>query len=300
LLVDGHAYAYRAFHAIRQLSAPDGSATNAIYGFVKMLGKMRERFRPGHAAVVWDAGLARERLELLPAYKAQRPPMPDSLERQIEGIKHWLGASGIASVEMEGTEADDLIASLARDAAAGGHFVVIASSDKDFMQCVTDHVGILNPNDKSEVVWSDAEVVAKTGVRPLQIVEWLSLLGDAVDNIDGVKGVGAKTAADLLQRFGTVENVYQRLTEVNSARLRGSLELARDVVTRNARLIRLDDRVPGAPDLARLALGGEDHVRLAGLYRQWGFRSLLSALPGHGGENMELFSARSPGSAPPE
>ena len=204
LIVDGHAYAYRAFHAIRDLRSPDGRPTNAIYGFVKMLAKMRAAVEPTHLMVVWDGGLSAERVARLPEYKAQRPEMPDDLKPQLDEIVEYLKAAGIASFCGDGVEADDYIACLARRAADAGMTVVIASSDKDFMQLVSARVGLLNPNDKSETVWTDEQVRAKAGVEPSQIVDWLSLMGDTVDNIPGVPGVGPKTAADLLNQFGSV------------------------------------------------------------------------------------------------
>src|SRR5580765_5703568 len=124
LIVDGHAYAYRAFYAIRQLSSPGGAPTNAIYGFIKMLAKMRTSHQPTHWAVVWDGGLAAERLASLPEYKAQRPPMPDDLDQNIEEIQSYLEAASIPSTCLEGVEADDLIATLTRQAVADGEWVV--------------------------------------------------------------------------------------------------------------------------------------------------------------------------------
>lgn len=278
LIVDGHAYAYRAFHAIRQLNAPDGSPTNAIYGFIKMLAKLRASVAPTHLAVIWDGGLSAERMTAHPEYKAQRPPMPEGLARQLDGIAGYLGAVGIASWCHDGVEADDWIAAAARRAAAAGVQVVIASADKDFMQLVAPGIGLLNPNDKTERIWTEAEVVAKTGVRPEQIVDWLSLVGDSVDNIPGVPGVGPKTATSLLQQFGSIAALYQRLAEVASDRVRQSLADADAVVRRNRELIRLRDDA-GAPfDLAEAAPAAEDVARLKELFQRWGFRSMREAL----------------------
>src|SRR5438094_965899 len=151
LIVDGHAFAYRAFHAIRHLSSPSGVPTNAIYGFIKMLEKMRSTLTPSHLVVVWDGGLAAERIATLAEYKAQRAPMPAELEPQIEQLQQYLQAAGIASYCREGVEADDWIAAMTRHAVAAQARVVIASADKDFMQLVcSGRVGLLNPNDKSE------------------------------------------------------------------------------------------------------------------------------------------------------
>lgn len=278
LIVDGHAYAYRAFHAIRSLNAPDGTPTNAIYGFIKMLAKLRAAVKPTHLVVIWDGGLAPERIAAHPEYKAQRPPMPEGLARQLDGIVDYLGAAGLASWCRDGVEADDWIAVAARRAANAGTRVVIASSDKDFMQLVTPAIGLMNPNDKTERVWTEVEVIAKTGVRPEQIVDWLSLVGDSVDNIPGVPGVGPKTATDLLRLFGSVEQLYARLPEVKSDRVRQYLAGAQPAVLRNQQLIRLREDVGGDFQLADTAIETSDTRRLGGMFQRWGFRSLARDL----------------------
>jgi DNA polymerase I len=280
LIVDGHAYAYRAFFAIRSLRSPSGQPTNAIYGFVKMLGKMRATLAPSHLIVVWDGGLSAERMAALPEYKAQRPEMPGDLRPQLDGIAGYLAAAGIASFCGQGVEADDYIACLARHAAAAGMAVVIASSDKDFMQLVSPGVGLLNPNDKSENIWTDEQVRAKTGVEPSQIVDWLGLMGDSVDNIPGVPGVGTKTAADLLNRFGSVAELFGRLEEVKSEKLRESLRASAAAVRRNLKLVKLQDDLPCEFSPENLAEKPADAGRLAGLFREWGFGGMLKALDG--------------------
>ena len=278
LIVDGHAYAYRSFHAIRELSSPSGAPTNAIYGFLKAIGKMQAQVSPTHLVVVWDGGLAAERLAAHPEYKAQRPPMPDSLDQQIDGIMGWLRAAGLASLCRDGVEADDWIGTLALRAAPEMP-VVIASADKDFMQLVTPRIGLLNPNDKSEKIWTAEDVVAKTGVKPEHIADWLSLIGDSVDNIPGVPGVGPKTATDLITQFGSVDQLYARLPEVKSDRIRASLEGAAAAVRRNQQLIRLKDE-PWLATLEELMPRGRDVTGLRQLYRDWGFKTLLAQLGG--------------------
>ena len=281
LLVDGHAYAYRAFYAIRSLNSPEGAPTNAIYGFVKMLQKMENILRPTHRLVLWDRGLAAERMAELPEYKQQRAPTPEDLERQFPQIESWLEAAGIAAWSHPETEADDWIGTYARRAEAQGWRTVVASSDKDFMQLVSDRVGLFNPNDKIEKVWTAAEVVAKTGVRPEQVVDWLSLIGDAVDNIPGVPGVGSKTATQLLQKYDSIESLMGRLAEVKSESQRTNLQASADSLLRNRRLISLRTDLVGGPDLQALRIESPDAVRrerLGTMYRKWGFRSLLSEL----------------------
>ena len=278
LIIDGHAYAYRAFHAIRDLRSPDGRPTNAVYGFVKMLTKLRATVEPSHLMVVWDGGLSAKRVARLPEYKAQRPDMPDDLKPQFDEIVEYLKAAGIASFCREGVEADDYIACLARRAADAGMTVVIASSDKDFMQLVSARVGLFNPNDKSETVWTDGQVRAKAGVGPSQIVDWLSLTGDTVDNIPGVPGVGPKTAAELLNQFGSLAVLYERLDEVKSERLRAALRASADVVRRNQELVRLQDDLPCEYSPEALAGKPADAGGLRTLYQRWGFKGMLAAL----------------------
>lgn len=289
LIVDGHALAYRSFHAIRSLNAPDGSPTNAIFGFLKALGKLRGWVRPDYLLVAWDGGLAAERLEALPEYKAQRPPMPDSLARQIEDIAAYLKAAGYASQCQEGVEADDWIATVTRRAVEQGAAVVIASPDKDFLQLVQPRVGLANPNDKEEKIWAEPEVRQRTGVAPAQVVDWLSLIGDSVDNIPGVPGVGPKTAAELLGRFGTVNAVYERLNEIKSDRLRTALTAAEAAVRRNQGLVRLNDQLAGEFTLADARPRAADNAGLRGLFERWGFAGFLRELGAAEARQGELF-----------
>ncbi|MEO6337456.1 MAG: 5'-3' exonuclease H3TH domain-containing protein [Verrucomicrobiota bacterium] len=278
LLVDGHAYAYRAFYAIRQLNSPSGQATNAIYGFIKMLAKMQAQLQPTHLMILWDGGLAEERMTLLPEYKAQRPEMPSDLERQLDEIMEYLRAASITSWCEEGVEADDFIATIAKKSVDAGLPVVIASADKDFMQLVSEHVSLLNPNDKTELLWTAANVRAKAGVEPEQIVDWLSLVGDSVDNISGVTGVGPKTASDLMKQFGSLEELYRRLPEVKSERLRTNLATAREIVLRNQKLIRLRDDLPCDFELEKFSTKPAANEDLRRLFTGWGFKTLLHDL----------------------
>lgn len=289
LIVDGHAYAYRAFYAIRSLSSPSGRPTNAIYGFIKMLGKMRATVNPSHLIVVWDGGLSAERRTALPGYKAQRPEMPADLGTQLDEIGRYLTAANIAAFCGDGIEADDYIAFITQAAVRAGWEVVIASADKDFMQLVAPGVGLLNPNDKSETIWGAEQVRAKTGVLPEQIVDWLSLLGDSVDNIPGVPGVGPKTATDLLQQFGSVAGLYAQLSEVKSARIRQALQTAEADVRRNQALVRLQTEVGGEFPAETLAVKPADAGQLAELFREWGFRSMQAELEAAQSRQQELI-----------
>jgi len=204
--------------------------------------------------------------------------MPADLGLQIDDIVRYLEAAGVASFCQDGVEADDYIACLARRATDAGWEVVIASADKDFMQLVSPQVGLLNPHDKTETVWTGEQVRNKAGVGPSQIVDWLALVGDSVDNIPGVPGVGPKTAADLLNQFGSVTALYQRLAEVKSEKLRAALAAAADEVKRNVELVRLKDDLPCEFSAAALATKPADAARLAELFSRWGFRTMLAEL----------------------
>jgi DNA polymerase I len=329
LIIDGHAYAYRAFYAIRGLRGGDGRPTNAIFGFIKTLEKMvklmktqgvasmqsgrklgreaergmaRESGQGGvmesgragagereRVAVVWDGGLSGERLALLPEYKAQRPEMPEDLRVQFDPMVEYLRAVGVCSLCRDGIEADDYIASLARQAERAGMAVVIASADKDFMQLVSPAIGLLNPNDKSNAIWTRVQVREKTGVEPEQIVDWLSLMGDAVDNIPGVPGVGPKTATELLGKFGTVEGLLARLDEVRPEGLRARLTAAAGNIRRNLEMVRLRDDLACEVPPMDCVVREPARDKLRELYGRWGFKGMLASLDAAAHEEQQVL-----------
>ena len=217
-------------------------------------------------------------MEGLVDYKAQRDPMPDDMEVQLDEIVAYLEANGIASICDDGVEADDRIGQLAKRAETEGYEVAIASSDKDFFQLVNDQVKMLNPADKSGEPMDAAAVEAKTGVQPHQIVDWLSLVGDAADNIPGVPGIGVKTAATLLNEFGSVDGIYERLAEVKREKQCEALAASEEDVRRNQVLVALKLDLPGEPELDSLKKGFEDSAELEKLYEKWGFNSMLITL----------------------
>ena len=278
LIVDGHHYAYRSFYAIRAMNAPDGFPTNALYGFINAMRRMRARVTPTHIAVIWDGGLDDERTDALPEYKAERDPMPDDLELQLDALDEWLEAAGMHSWCHEGVEADDVIGTLTRQAEAAGLPVVIASSDKDFFQLINPNVHLLNPNDKTDTLWQAEQVRAKTGVEPAQIIDWLSLVGDAVDGIPGVRGVGPKTATKLLLEYGTAENLYSNLNAVKPDGLQGRLREATTEVQRNQDLVALREIPEWKIKLEELRPGAGDYAKLHVQYTRWNFRSLVQEL----------------------
>ena len=260
------------------MNAPDGFPTNAIFGFLNSIERMRKRVQPTHMAVIWDGGLDEERTEALEEYKAERDPMPDDLELQLDSIVDWLTASGFYTWCEDGVEADDVIGTLALQAEAEGHEVVVASADKDFFQLINTNISLLNPNDKSETLWQDEQVIAKTGVPPAQIIDWLSLVGDAVDGIPGVPGVGPKTAAKLLTEHQTIEQLYANLDQITSDKLRGKLTEAAEDVRRNQALVALKTMDQWNVPLNELIPSQRNEEALREYYQRWNFRSRLAAL----------------------
>ena len=292
LLYDAYSLIYRAFFAIRILTGPAGEPVNAIYGLTKMLKKMSVDHTPSHHAAVFDLGAPQKRLALLPSYKAQRPPTPAALEKQLPAIREILQALRIPIVEIEGDEADDIIATLAMRAANTGHGVLIASSDKDFMQIVGPRIRLLRPDGKETVIVDPTAVKARFGVTPEQMVDLLSLLGDSVDNIPGVAGIGEKTAAQLLQTYGTLDSLLARVSEIGKPKLREALLASAERLEVNRRLIALQTDVPLAVDLEALKVHPPDTATLAVLYRRFGFKSLLAELTGPATTvQRDLFSA---------
>lgn len=291
LLVDGHAYAYRAFYAIQRLTGPDGRPTNALLGFTKTLRKLIDWLTPTHAAVVWDGGMSAQRLEALPAYKANRPEMPDDLHSQISELQRYLPVAGLSSVQIAGVEADDCLAAIAKQAVQQEIATWIASSDKDFMQLARPGLGLINPSDSPLRIWSEQDVIAKTGVRPDQVVDWLSLIGDTVDNIPGVPGIGLKTATKLLVQFGTVVGIYSRIADVEPPRVREALLNSADLVARNQKLIRLDESVGQGIAVSDLVLRKPDLDGISALHQEWGFRPRVRSQPELCEREQDLFAA---------
>ncbi|MBI3985494.1 MAG: hypothetical protein HY343_01115 [Lentisphaerae bacterium] len=300
LLVDALNLIYRSFYAIRDLSTAAGQPTNALFGFIKTLQQLDKGWRPTHRLVVFDGAQAKERRSIFEGYKAQRPPMPEPLRRQLPLIEEFLNQADIQHVRLPEKEADDVIASLAarvetestRPSKLGTSGepacrelvdsveptdVLIASSDKDLFQVVSERV-LLLPSSKPEEQMGRAEVAAKTGVQTTQIVDWLALTGDAVDNIPGVPGVGAKTAARWLNEFGSLEGVWTNLEAVMPEKLREALRSHKAEVERNVRLIRLDRTVSLPLEWESLRSRPPDPARLIPFFETMEFHSLIRPL----------------------
>ncbi len=278
VLVDALAAIYRAFFAIKSLSTKDGRPTNAVFGFIRALKQIEQEWRPSHMAVVYDGGLPERRLSLLPSYKAQRPHMPDEMREQLAVTEEYLDAAGIARIRIDREEADDVMASLAEWGAAGAERILIASSDKDLFQLVGSNVRMIAPSAKAGETIGVEEIESKTGVLPEHVVEWLALVGDSSDNIPGVPGVGAKTAAKLLKQFGSLAGLWDRLDEVSSDRIRNVLAESRATVERNVRLVTLERSIDCDVTWHTLARRPASHERLLALFEELEFERMAREL----------------------
>ncbi len=251
VLVDGHSLAYRAFYALpSEMSTSSGQTTNAVYGFLSMLIKILEDFHPFGLAVAFDKGEPTYRTEQYADYKAQRPPTPPELHEQLKLIGVLLERMGVAQLEMEGYEADDILATLAVRLADCGHEVLIVTSDKDFLQLVDDNIKVVaNRKGLTDVMVFDRErVEERYGVPPCRIADFLALRGDKSDNIPGVAGIGDKTAARLIQEYGGVFDIYADLGRIKDERLRKRLEKGRETVMLGMQLVGLVIDLPLSAD----------------------------------------------------
>ncbi len=251
LLIDGHYYVYRSFFAIRGLTNSAGTPTNAVYGFVKTVRKMLKDLQPDFAAVIWDEGLPERRTQLQPDYKAQRTEMPGDMIPQLGLIRDLVPMMGLASLGLEGHEADDLMASYAVAARDLGHETIVATNDKDLFQLVgplvhvysTNKTDLAQPTDPHALLGPDA-VLKKWGVAPPQIGDILALIGDSVDNIPGVPGIGPKTATQLIQQFGSLGALLANPSAIANEKVREKIINARAQIEQNCEMVRLDLDLP--------------------------------------------------------
>ena len=294
LLVDGSSYLYRAFHAMPDLRSPEGFPTGAIHGMVAMMTWMRERYPAAHAACVFDAPGKTFRDDWYPEYKAHRAPMPDDLRAQIEPIHEAVRLLGWPVLVPPGIEADDAIGTLAHRAAGEGHHVLISTGDKDLAQLVTPQVSLINTMSKPPEVLDEAGVLAKFGVPPTRIVDYLTLMGDTVDNVPGVEKVGPKTAAKWIAEHGSLDAVMAAADGIkgvageNLRKALGWLPTGRRLVT-VVTDCDLSGQLAGWPSLDALALLEVDREALLAFYTRYGFRTWK--------RELEALLGRAPGVA---
>ena len=279
LLVDGSSYLYRAFHALPDLRGPGGVPTGAIHGIVGMLRKLREQFPAEHAACVFDAKGDTFRNEWYAEYKAHRPPMPEALAAQIEPIHEVVKLLGWPVLEVPGIEADDVIGTLCCVGRSSGHKVIVSTGDKDLAQLVNDDVTLINTmNNAGNEMLDAAAVLAKFGVPPDRIVDYLTLVGDAVDNIPGVEKVGPKTAAKWINEYGSLEGVMAAADKIKGV-AGDNLRRALDWLPQGRRLVTvvtdcdLAAHVLGWPGLDALQFKDVDRHGLLDFYARYGFKT---------------------------
>jgi len=244
LLIDGLNIAYRSFYGMPELTRPDGFPTQALHGWAKTLPKLVDTFQPEAVVVFFDLGGSDSRLQLHPAYKANRPDMPQALVDQLPYLKTLSQALGYQVVEQAGIEADDLLASMAKRESQRGYQVYMVSADKDFAQLLNPSIHQLlpPPTAQPQLGWSTFKmehVVEKFGVQPEQIVDYLSLIGDSSDHIDGLPGVGPKTAAAWLKQWGCLAQILDNHSAIEPVRFRCVLEQSQALLERNQKLIQL-------------------------------------------------------------
>jgi DNA polymerase I len=273
-LIDGSSQMYRAYHAIRGLTGPDGNSTNAVYGFVTMLRKLINDHQPQYIAASFDLAGPTFRDEIVTDYKANRAPMPGDLAQQIPWVHEACEAMGVPILTSKRYEADDVIGTLATKAAAQGFEVAIVTGDKDFFQLVHDGIKVYNP--KEEGTWFDADGVReKFGVAPEQVVDVLALMGDSIDNIKGVPGIGEKGARDLIAKYGDLETLLAHAAEVPNKRQREGLQNHADDARQSRTLARIHVDCPVEFEPESMRYRGASRERCFELFTRLGFRTLV-------------------------
>lgn len=273
-LIDGSGFIFRAYHALPPLNRRDGTPTNAVFGFCNMLLKLIEDTDAEYVAVIFDAGRKTFRNDLYPEYKAHRPDPPEDLIPQFALIRDAVRAFNVACVELPGFEADDLIASYAKTAAADGADVTILSSDKDLMQLVGGSVTMQDPIKGTRI--GPKEVEERFGVPPEKVIDVQSLAGDSVDNVPGVPGIGVKTAAELIKIYGDLDNLLKHAAEIKQPKRRESLIAFADQARLSRDLVRLKNDVPLPEPIEKFAKHAPQAEQVAAFLREMEFTKLLA------------------------
>jgi DNA polymerase-1 len=271
-LLDGSSYIHRAYHAITTLSNSRGLRTNAIFGFTKMLLRLFEEKDPEYLAVVLDSKEPTFRHKIYKDYKATRPPMPEELVEQLPYINKIVQGLSVKIFEKPGYEADDIIGTLARVAEEKNYNVVIVTGDKDFRQVVSHKTSLLDTMRDKRTDYDT--LIREYGIEPGQIVDLMGLAGDSSDNIPGVRGVGEKTAAALIKDFGTLEDVYQNLDEINKKKLKENLQKSYQDAVLSKKLVTIERHVPLNEDIDSLKVGTPRRDELSEIFRELEFKGL--------------------------
>jgi DNA polymerase I len=277
-LIDATAFCYRAFYALKGLSTSFGQPTNAVYGFLNMLNKIIKEKKPYYLAACFDVSRDTFRLKKFTEYKIQRPPMPDGLSSQIPLIKKLISAYGISILEKEGFEADDVIATMSAKAKEAGVAVTIVSSDKDVLQLVDENTVVFNPYKEKGVTLDAKGVEEFFGVGPGQVTDVIALMGDSVDNIPGCRGIGEKTAIELIKDFGSVENLLSNADRIKQTKVKEAINSGVDTIKLSKELALLDSKVDIGFDLEAFRLKQADSKELFQFFKQLEFKKMLKGL----------------------
>ncbi len=275
-LVDGSGFIFRAYHALPPLTRKDGTPVGAVLGFTNMFVKLLKEFEAGAVAVIFDAARKNFRYDIYAEYKANRDETPEDLIPQFPLIREATEAFGLPSLELEGYEADDLIATYAKLAEAEGREVVIVSSDKDLMQLIRPGVRMLDP--MKGILMGEEDVMKKFGVTPDKVVDVQALAGDSVDNVPGVPGIGVKTAALLINEYGTLEELLERAGEIKQPKRREALQEHAEMARISKRLVRLDDNVDLPISIEGLKLDNPFTEKLTNFLLEQGFKSVAARI----------------------
>jgi DNA polymerase-1 len=276
-LIDASGFIFRAYHAIQHLSTSKGLPTNAVYGFTRMVLKTLRELDPTHVGLAFDTESRKGRLEIDPNYKANRAEPPADLVPQFELIRKVVQALNLPVLEARGWEADDVIGTLAKRAKAEGYKVLVITGDKDFVQIVDEDVELFDP--MLEKHTAPADVRERLGIEPAQMRVYLSLIGDAVDNVPKVPGIGPKTAAELVAQFGDEETLLARLAEVKKPKIRQALEDHRESLLRAKKLVSFKTDLPLDTSLESLARRPIHDAEARGLFSELEFFKLLQEMP---------------------
>ena len=286
-LIDGSSYIFRAFFGVRQqLSTSNGFPTNALYGFINMLQKVIRDEKPDYLVVAFDSPDKTFRHKIYPNYKANRDAPPEELSRQFPYFEPLVKAYGLSSIRRPGFEADDIIGTLAKKGQQKGLDIVIVSGDKDMMQLISPHIYMLDTMKNKKFM--DKEVVEKFGVQADKVVEVMGLMGDSSDHIPGVKGVGPKTAAELIRKFGSIESLYKRIDEVEKKNLKEKLERDKENAFMSRELVSIDTEMDLEFNSDLMILGKIDSVKLKKMFEEFEFVSFLEGMQDGTANSLEV------------
>ncbi len=274
MLIDGSSYVYRAFYALPPLRSPSGEPTGAIYGFVRMIASLIKEFNPDYISVVFDLPSKTFKQEKVESYKATRKETPNDLRIQVPKIKEILRLWGIKILEMEGYEADDIISTLTKRF-KNKYEIIIVSPDKDMLQLIDTNVKVFNP--MQNVIYDTEKLKEKYGIFPNQFVDFQIMVGDSIDNIKGIKGIGKKTAVKLLNEFGSLDNIYKNLDNLKE-KLKKGFEEAKEYIDESKFLLKLKDDINLDISIEDLKKNKSDLERLKTVFENLGFKTLLKSL----------------------